>query len=140
MNSRKLLKLFVFPALLLLSQLVFGQDRVITGKVTDQNGNAVAGATVTPKGGGQGTLTNSDGTFKLTVRSSTTALIISSVGYGTQEAGISGNSVNVSLAITNTTMNEVVVIGYGTRLKKDLTGSVTNITSKDFNKGAITTP
>ena len=76
----------------------------------------------------------------LLVSASTTTLIFSSVGYGTKEAAITGNTVNVSLEITNATMNEVVVIGYGTRQKKDLTGSVTNITSKDFNKGTIATP
>ena len=137
---RKLLQLLILPLLLFISQLIFAQDRVITGKVTDQNGNAVPGVSITPKGGGQGTLTNTDGTFRITVRSSVTTLIFSSVGYATQEVSATGNSIDVSVAVSTTSLNEVVVIGYGTRLKKDLTGAVTNITSKDFNKGAITTP
>src|SRR5678816_1626516 len=117
MTYRKLLQTIVLQALLLISQLIFAQDRVITGRVTDQNGNGIPGVTITPKGGGQGTLTNSDGTFKITVKSSVTSLILSSVGYATQEVSATGGSVNVSMTISNTSLNEVVVIGYGTRLK-----------------------
>ncbi len=96
MICRKLLQTIILPALLFISQFIYAQDRVINGRVTDQNGNGVAGVTVTPKGGGSGTQTTSDGTFRVTVRSSTTALIFSSVGYATQEVPISGNtSINV---------------------------------------------
>src|SRR4029079_13437241 len=62
------------------------------------------------------------------------------VGYGYREVNLSGATANITLATTSGSLNEVVVIGYGTTRKKDLTGSVTAITSKDFNKGAITTP
>jgi iron complex outermembrane receptor protein len=70
-----------------------------------------------------------------------TVLVFSSVGYTTREVDISGkNSVDVSMTLSTGSLAEVVVIGYGTRMKKDLTGAVTAISAKDFNKGVITTP
>src|SRR5437868_903632 len=137
MSLRKLLKLFFLPLLLLVSQMLFAQERVLNGRATDAGGNGIPGVTVTPKGGGSATVTGSDGSFTIRVSNSTTALIFSSVGYTSEEIPIKGNTVNATLAISNSSMNEVVVIGYGTRQKKDLTGSVTSVTSKDFNKGSI---
>src|SRR5215216_4215225 len=141
MSWRKLLQSLVLPALLLFSQLIFAQDRVITGKITDSTGNGVAGVTVTAKGSRAATQTAADGTFRITVSPSVDALVFSSIGFGTQEMNVRGvNSVDVTLSGTPTALNEVVVIGYGTRLKKDLTGAVTAISSKDFNKGTFSTP
>lgn len=141
MLCRKLLKLFVLPAMLLFSQLSFAQDRVVSGKVTDSTGNGLAGVTVSAKGTKLATQTNNEGAFKLTVPSSVDALIFSSVGFSTQQAPIpSNNLINISLLGGVSSMNEVVVIGYGTSRKKDLTGSVAMVTAKDFQKGTITTP
>jgi iron complex outermembrane receptor protein len=141
MNCRKLLQIIVLPALLFFSQIAFAQDRVITGRVTDSTGAGVAGVTVTAKGTQIVTQTNADGTFSLKLPSSVTSLVFTSVGMATQEMSISGrSSLNVSMNGAASVMNEVVVIGYGTRQKKDLTGSVTSITEKDFNKGNIVTP
>jgi len=141
MICRKLLPSIILPALLLFSQLSFAQDRIVTGRVTDSVNNGIAGVTVTAKGTKTATQTVSDGTFRLSVASSVNTLIFSSIGFTTQEVAIpASNSLTVSLSGNPTALNEVVVIGYGTRLKKDLTGSVTAITAKDFNKGSITTP
>jgi iron complex outermembrane receptor protein len=74
------------------------------------------------------------------VPANATTLVFSSVGYAYREVPISGNTADVSLRSIASDLNTVVVIGYGTVRKKDLTGSVTAITAKDFNKGAITTP
>ena len=75
------------------------------------------------------------------VPSGTTTLIVSSVGFGTQEISIEGKtSIDVSLVVTSTTLNEVVVTGYGTVRRKDLTGSIATVSSKDFVKGPITSP
>lgn len=141
MNMRKLLYSVGLPVLLLFSFVSFAQDKVITGRVTDSTGNGIANVSVTVKGQpGRGTTTASNGSFSLAVPSNSTTLIFSSVGYGTTEAAIAGNSVNVTLQAAASDLNAVVVIGYGTARKRDLTGSVTAITSKDFNKGAIITP
>src|SRR5205814_1193401 len=141
MSCRKLLQSIVLPAMLLFSQLIFAQDRVVTGKVIDSAGNGLAGITVTARGTKTATQTINDGTFRLTVPSSVDALIFTAVGFTTLQIPISANNImNVTLSGTSTSLNEIVVIGYGTRLKKDLTGSVTAITAKDFNKGSITTP
>jgi iron complex outermembrane receptor protein len=141
MSRRKLLQSIILPAMLLFSQLCFAQDRVITGRVTDSTGNGVAGATVTAKGAQTATQTTNDGSFRITIPSTVSALIFSSVGFTTREVPvISGSSMNVSLSGVTSSLNEIVVIGYGTSRKKDLTGAVTAITAKDFNKGAITTP
>src|SRR5258706_5590080 len=141
MNCRKLLQLIVLPAFLCFSQIAFAQDRVISGKVTDSTGAGVAGVTVTAKGTRIATQTGADGTFSIKVPSSVTSLVFTSVGMATQEMAVSGkSSLNVSMTGTTSSMNEVVVIGYGTKLKKDLTSSITSVTEKDFNIGSITTP
>src|SRR4030095_14816325 len=131
----------ILPALLIFSQQSFAQERVVTGRVTDSTGNVVAGVTVTAKGSQAATQTANDGSFRLTVGSAVKSLIFSSVGFSTQEVGIpANNSLLVSLSGRATSMNEVVVIGYGTTRKKDLTGSVATVSAKDFQKGNITTP
>lgn len=141
MNMRKLLYSIGVPVLLLFSFVSFAQDKVITGRVTDSLGNGIANVSVTVKGQqSRGTTTANNGSFSLAVPSNATTLVFSSVGYGTTEAAITGNSVNVTLLGASSDLNAVVVIGYGTARKRDLTGSVTAITAKDFNKGAIITP
>ncbi|MEJ0104815.1 MAG: SusC/RagA family TonB-linked outer membrane protein [Bacteroidota bacterium] len=128
--------------LLLISQLTFAQDKTITGKVTDsKDGSPVSRASVRVKGTGAGTTTADDGTFRLTLGQNVSSLIISSIGFENQEIDISGKTeVPVSLVASNSGLSEVVVIGYGTARRKDLTGSVATIKDKDFNKGVITSP
>lgn len=100
----------------------------ISGTVTDSVG-PVAGATVSVKGvSGQGTTTNEQGQFKIQIPGSRAALIISMVGYETQTIAVQGGSVlNVRLNRKSTDIEEVVVVGYGTQRKSDLTGSVASI-------------
>ncbi|HEY6503218.1 MAG TPA: TonB-dependent receptor [Chitinophagaceae bacterium] len=142
MSCKKLLKASVLLTFLLLSLLSYSQDKVITGKVTDsKDGSGIAGVTVTPKGGTGGAQTGSDGSYRISVGPSVTILVFSSVGFVSQEINIDGkSSIDVSLAVNNTSLGEVVVIGYGTTRKKDLTGAIATVTSKDFQKGSITTP
>ena len=119
----------------------FSQTKTITGKVTDDKGNPVQGATVTAKGTKGGASTGADGTYKLTIPVTAKALIISSVGFTQQEISIGDQtSVDVALVTAQSNLNEVVVIGYGTARKKDLTGSVATVSSKEFNTGVITSP
>lgn len=142
MSRNILLKATVFLTLLLITQLSFAQDRVITGKVSDaRNASGIAGVTIIPKGAAGGTQTGSDGSYRIMVSPTTTVLVFSSVGFNTQEVSIDGRSViDVSLSVNTSTLGDVVIIGYGTARKKDLTGSISSISAKDFVKGPTTSP
>ncbi len=125
----------------LLSFSSWSQGRVITGRVADsKDGTPIAGATVTVKGTSTATTTGSDGNFSLSVPENVNTLVISSVGFGTKEVSITGSNLQVNLTNSNAVLNEVVVIGYGTSRKKDLTGAVVQVGQKDFVKGPITNP
>lgn len=138
--------MFTKRLLILVSSLLFvcgqimAQDRLVTGKITDAQSSPIANASVSVKGGTAGTQTSAEGNFQLRVPASATTLVVSSIGYGLKEVPIGNGEVLLSLEQTNTDLNEVVVVGYGTSRKRDLTGSVTTVTAKDFNKGAIVTP
>lgn len=126
-------------AFLFFSQALLAQNRV-SGSVTDPTGKGVAGATVILKGTNTATQTNENGEFTITAPSGGT-LVISAVGYATQEIPIqSRSSVPVRLATQESSLNEVVVIGYGTARRRDITGAIASVQAKDFNKGVITTP
>jgi iron complex outermembrane receptor protein len=85
-------------------------------------------------------VTGTDGSFSLSVSPGAKTLLISSVGFTAREVSIGGGNFQVSLMAVDASLNEVVVIGYGTARKKDLTGSVAIVSEKDFQKGNITTP
>ncbi|HET6765935.1 MAG TPA: SusC/RagA family TonB-linked outer membrane protein, partial [Chitinophagaceae bacterium] len=142
MYCERLLKAIVFPCLLFFSLTAFSQEKTITGKVTDpKDGSPMSGVSVTAKGSAAGTSTRADGTYRISVSTSTTVLIFSFVGHEPQEVSIDGrSSIDVQLAASTSTLGEVVVTGYGTARKKDLTGSITTLTAKDFQKGPQTSP
>ncbi len=143
MRVKRFLLSFAMPLFFSLSWLAsVAQDKVISGRVTDNNSQGIQGVSVTVKGTSSGTSTDAAGAFKLSVPAGATTLVFSSVGFQTHEADIT-NSSNLSIVLqtgASAAMNEVVVVGYGTARKKDLTGSVTAIGAKEFNKGPITTP
>jgi TonB-linked SusC/RagA family outer membrane protein len=118
------------------------QTKTVTGKVTDsKDGSPLSGASVVAKGTSTGTQTGADGSFKLTVPSTTKTLVISFAGFGNAEVNISGsNTADAKLTSTADALTDVVVIGYGSRKTKDVTGSVARVTEKDFNKGQIASP
>ena len=123
------------------TQLAFSQTKVITGTITDDKGAPVQGASIAVKGAKGGTTTDAAGAFTLTVPESAKSVIISSVGFNQQEIDITGKSViSTALVSSAQSLNDVVVIGYGTTRRKDLTGAITTVTSKDFNKGVIVSP
>jgi iron complex outermembrane receptor protein len=138
---KRLLRHSGLPVLLLLfSSFLFAQ-KVITGKVSDKNGAPLSGVSVAAKGSTRGTTSDGNGNFSLSVASSVTRIVISSVGYATQEIDVSSTtSVTVMLEEVVANINEVVVVGYGTAKRKDLTGSVATIQAKDFNRGVVTAP
>lgn len=126
---------------ILFTQVLSAQTKVISGTVTDTSGVGVPGVSVTVRGSKTGTQTGSDGSFQLSVPANANTLVVSSVGYDQQEVSITGQtSVNVSLVAQNAALNEVVVVGYGTARRRDVTGSSVSVRAKDFNKGVQTSP
>ena len=133
-------------SLLLVALLVIGclqlmaQTRTIKGEVTDaQNGEALIGATVMVEGEKGGTVTDFDGNFSLQVSSSAKKIKVSYIGYIDKVLSISDN-MKVKLESDSKALADVVVIGYGTARKSDLTGSVATVKSKDFNNGLVSSP
>ena len=103
------------------------QNKVITGKIVDQNGEPIIGANVVEKGTTNGTITNMDGRYSLNVFSNST-LIVSYIGYKSQEIQVGGrNKFDLVLAEDAEHLDEVVVVGYGSMKKSSLTGSVTTV-------------
>lgn len=122
--------------ILLLSASAALAQTVVTGRVTDSKKNTgVAGVTVTVKGTSTSTQTGADGTFRLSVPAGAKTLSFSSIGYLAQDVAIGGTVVNASLVESAQQLTDVVVVAYGTRKKTDLTGAVTQISAKDFQKG-----
>ena len=116
------------------------QTRTIKGEVTDaQNGEALIGATVIVEGEKGGTVTDFDGNFSLQVSSSAKKIKVSYIGYIDKVLSVSDN-MKVKLESDSKALADVVVIGYGTARKSDLTGSVATVKSKDFNKGLVSSP
>ena len=119
---------------------LMAQTRTIKGEVTDaQNGEALIGATVMVEGEKGGTVTDFDGNFSLQVSSSAKKIKVSYIGYIDKVLSISDN-MKVKLESDSKALADVVVIGYGTARKSDLTGSVATVKSKDFNKGLVSSP
>lgn len=131
----------LLAALLLMGCLqLFAQTRTVKGEVTDaQNGEALIGATVTVEGEKGGTVTDFDGNFSLQVSSSAKKIKVSYIGYIDKILTISDN-MQVKLESDSKALADVVVIGYGTARKSDLTGSVATVKAKDFNKGLVSSP
>lgn len=118
---------------------VFAQQR-IKGTLRSGTGEPLSGATITVKGTDKSVVTDNSGAFTFDVPTGS-ILVISYVGYQTREVTVNNETqLNITLQPGGTDLNEVVVIGYGTARKKDLTGSVATVSSADFQNGQITTP
>lgn len=139
-NMKNKLLLLVFLGIATLTSL--SAQNSVSGNVKDPTGVSVIGATVSVKGTGIGTITDFDGNYQIKDIGSTEAILVFSyLGYKTIELPYNGNqTINVILQEDYQLLDEVVVIGYGTMKKNDLTGSITSITEKDFNKGLVASP
>lgn len=124
-------------ALLLVSSLTFAQSNV-SGTVKDANGEPLIGVSVLEVGTQNGAVTDMYGNYKLNVKPGA-KLKISYIGFTSQTVKAGSNS-QIVLQEDNTALNEVVVVGYGTMRRKDLTSSVTTVSSKDLNQGVFTDP
>ena len=128
--------------LLIISAATFAQQKKVTGKVSSNaaDGLPVTGANVTAKKSKIATVTGAEGTFSFMVPSDETTIIISSIGFQTEEVPISGDgNILVSLKIRGIDLNEVVVIGYGTQKRKDVTGAISSVTAATIEKIPVTT-
>jgi TonB-dependent starch-binding outer membrane protein SusC len=134
-------KLLLLLAFAVYANFIFAQQRAISGQVTDSgDGSPIPGVNVAVKGTSVGTITDFDGKFNVQA-SNTDILVFSYMGYTSQEIAIgSNNTLSVALVASELGLDEVVVIGYGQVKKEDATGSVSAISTKDFNQGAITSP
>ncbi len=118
-----------------------GTDGTIKGIVTDENNTPLAGVTVSVKGTDRATSTNADGVYSIAVKSPVEVLVFSLVGAPSREIKVGNKKViNTSLVNEAKQLSNVVVIGYGTSSKKDVTGSITTIKAEEFNQGVLTTP
>ena len=122
----------IFVVLLLGSTVLLAQERTVTGRVTDESQATVPGASVLIKGTTTGTVSDADGNFTIAV-SDDDVLIFSFIGYSTQEILVgSQTNINVIMQVDITQLQEIVVTGYATQQKKDLTGSVGVVETKDL--------
>ncbi|GGM90113.1 SusC/RagA family TonB-linked outer membrane protein [Dyadobacter beijingensis] len=122
--------------MLLLTTPVFAQT--ITGSISDAGGGKLPGVSVVLKGTQKGTSSNADGAYSLAVSGPTSTLVFSYVGYVSQEIQVGDRTeINVTLAEDNKSLHEVVVVGYGTQEKKDLTGAISSIAAKDIVKTPV---
>ncbi|MEX2592940.1 MAG: TonB-dependent receptor [Anditalea sp.] len=127
--------MFIFWSCLMLFNTAFAQDINVSGKVITDDEQPFAGVTIQEKGTTNGTVTNLDGTYSLNVSDNNATLIFSFIGYQPQEVSLNGQSViNVQLQADMQQLNEVVVVGYGTVKKADLTGAVATISSDDITQ------
>ncbi len=142
--SRRCLKLFaaIFTCICFFTpQKAFAQQPV-NGTVKDAaSGQPLAGATIAVKGGTASTVSDARGAFTISVSDNNSILTISYVGYATQEMRV-GNTRNpeITLLPNSAELNQVVVVGYGTQNRRDVTGAVKTIKSESFNKGIINSP
>lgn len=131
-------RLYVFSLLTLLMPLsMMAQDISVQGSVRDDSGEPIIGATVRQKGSTKGAITDIDGNFSLDVPGNAT-LTVSYVGFTTQDVAVNGRKqIAVVLKDDSQTLGEVVVVGYGTMRKSDLTGAVGSLGSKDIEDAPV---
>lgn len=135
-------KLLLILILLTAGSVVMAQERVVTGKVVYDDGtSALPGTTILVKGTSIGTVTDIEGEYSIRVPDKYTTLVVSSIGYETQEIEIGDRTViNITMEMSTSQLSEVVVIGYGSREKKDLTGSIGVVDEQALSRVSAMTP
>ena len=117
------------------------QQKTISGRITDTSGESLPGVNVVVKGTSIGTVSNLDGHYSIAIPNNETILLFSFIGYVSQEIAVTGKQkIDLTMEEYMLQIEEVVVVGYGTQRKKDLTSSVASVKEDDFNKGAILNP
>lgn len=137
--NKNLRNLTLILVMVLNANLMFAQVHKITGKVYDgDTGIGMPGVTIVEKETQNGTITDVDGKFSISLSSSNASIVVSFIGYQKQEIPIRGRSViEVKLEVEATDLSEIVVIGYGTQKKKVVTGAIANVTSDEINSTPV---
>ena len=136
-NGRSMKRVLLSSALLLVSTLTFAQSKV-SGTVKDANGEPLIGVSVMEVGTNNGAVTDINGNYTLNVKPGA-KLKLSYIGFTPQTVKAGSNS-QIVLQEDNTALNEVVVVGYGTMRRKDVTSSITTVKAEDLNQGVFTDP
>lgn len=124
--------------LLLFTYSMQAQDKVIEGTIIDEAGQPLPGASVIVKGTSNGVSSDFDGNYLISNVNENDILLISFLGYNTQEINVSGKkTINITLIADNSVLDEVVVVGYGSQRKSDLSGAVTSLKEEEFAPGVI---
>ena len=114
---------------------------LVSGTITDQDGTPLPGANILEKGTTNGTQADFDGNFSISVEDESAVIVISYVGFATKEVNLNGmTNLTITLEESAAGLDEVVVVGYGSQKKSDLTGSITSLQPDDFNKGTSSSP
>ncbi|MGC3944783.1 MAG: SusC/RagA family TonB-linked outer membrane protein [Chryseolinea sp.] len=136
-----LLLALILPSNGLQAKTYFQDGKVVTGVVKDEEGVALPGTNVLEKGTTNGTVTDADGSYRLVVKSSSSVLVFSFVGAETKEVTVGDQAdISVSLQSSASSLTEVVVIGYGTQKRSDVTGAISSLKRESFNQGVVTNP
>lgn len=131
---------YLFIIFLLISSSSLWAQSTVTGRVVDSTaGQGISKVSVVVEGTRRGTVTDANGNFRINA-STGEVLLISFLGYRTERVPVSGGPVSVALASQESQLTDVVVIGYGTRQRKDVTGAVSTVSSKDIEKSTSMTP
>lgn len=123
------------------SAFAFQQGKTIKGTVTDENNAPLPGVVVTVKSSGRSTTTNGNGAYQVNVSGADDVIKFTFLGSVPKEVTVgTKNAINVTLVTDTKQLKDVVVIGYGTSSRKDVTGAITSVKAEDFNQGVLTTP
>jgi len=121
--------------------MTFAQERTVTGTVSSDAEGPIPGVNIVIQGTTQGAVTDVDGNYSITVPGPDAVLVFTSIGYATQNVTVGNQStINVTLAEEVQALDEIVVIGYGTQKKKELTSAISNVKAEEFNKGSVNNP
>ena len=134
-------KLLLVFAMFLGIQISQAQQVKVQGTISDNQGKPLSGVSVTLKGQKSGIVSGTNGAYSISLTSLNGTLVFSSVGYSTKEISINGKTIiNVSLVAVDNNLDEVVVVGYGTQRKRDITGSVGSVSAAQIKNLSLTSP
>ena len=139
LKNARLRPFALFMALFLMNVSWAFAQLTVTGRVQSTSGDPLIGVNVVEKGTTNGTVTDLDGNYSLRVQQGKT-LVFSYIGFLSQEVVVNKAKINVTLKEDTETLDEVVVIGYGSMQRKDITSSITSVKAEDLNVGVVTTP